>query len=63
MTLTPENRWKKGKSVHKYIYTIRDISNLSGNAIQTVRNDICKGKLNMSDMKSICKYLRGKNVV
>jgi len=57
MTLTPENRWKKGKSEHKYVYTIREVAELSGKALQTVRNDICKGKLDMKDMKSICRYI------
>ena len=58
--LTPDNRWKKGKAYHKYSYTICEIAELSGKAVQTVRNDICKKKLDMMDMRSICKYIGGK---
>lgn len=52
-----DKRWKNGKGYHKYYYTVKDVSEITGRAVGTVRNDISKGKLVMNDLKSVVKYL------
>ena len=47
----------KGKSFRKYFYTIQDIASLSKKAIQTIRNDISKGILELGNLKSVYEYI------
>lgn len=48
------------KSV-KYCYTVKDIAEITGRAEGTIRNDISRKKLNMSDLKSVAEYItKGK---
>lgn len=54
-----ENRWTKGKSYHKYCYTVQDISQITGRAIGTIRNDMSKKKLIMDDLRSVAEYING----
>ena len=35
--LTAENRWKGGKTPHKFTYTYQDIADLTGLTLSTVR--------------------------
>ena len=51
------NRWNRGKSPHKYSYTVRDIAKATGKVEGTIRNDICKGRLNPHDLMSVAKYI------
>jgi len=51
-------RWQNGKSYHKYYYTVKDIAQITGRAIGTIRNDMSKGKLEMSDLLSVIKYIK-----
>jgi len=53
-----DNRWQNGKSYHKYYYTVKDIAQITGRAIGTIRNDMSKGKLEMSDLLSVIKYIK-----
>lgn len=50
-------RWENGKSYHKYYYTVKDISEITGRAIGTIRNDMSKKKLIMDDLRNILKYI------
>ncbi len=50
-------RWKKGKSYHKYCYTVKDIADITGRAIGTLRNDMSKKELIMDDLASVVKYI------
>lgn len=56
-----QNRWQMGKSYRKYTYTIKDIAEISGRAIGTIRNDISKKKLVVSDLMSVVEYIRPNN--
>lgn len=51
----------KGKGYTKYQFTVKDVARMAGKHPQTVRNDISKGKLEMSDMRSICRYINKLN--
>ena len=44
-TLTDEERWAGGKSWVKGCITVKEIADLTGRSIQTVRNDMANGKL------------------
>jgi len=59
MAITEQNRWKNGSSYKKYYYTVKDISEITGRAIGTVRNDICKKKLIINDLESVTNYIKG----
>lgn len=52
-----EKRWKNGKSYHKYCYTVKDIADITGRAIGTLRNDMSKKELIMDDLASVLKYI------
>ena len=52
-----KNRWDRGKSCHKYNYTVQDIAKVTGRAVGTVRNDINKGKLKMGSLLSVSNYV------
>ena len=56
-----EKRWQNGKSYHKYYYTVKDISQITGRAVGTIRNDMSKGKLAMDDLLSVIKYIELTN--
>lgn len=51
------NRWEKGKGYRKYFYTILEVANITGRSVGTIRKDIYKGKLNMSDLISVSDYI------
>jgi len=53
-----DKRWQNGKGYHKYYYTVKDIAQITGRAIGTIRNDMSKGKLEMSDLLSVIKYIK-----
>ena len=55
------NEWRKGKSFHKYIYTIKDIAEMTNRTIGTVRNDLCKKGIDISDVKKMVEYVNGYN--
>ena len=55
--ITNRNRWTKGRGYHKYCFTVKDIAEITGRAIGTIRNDISKNKLDMTDLKSIACYI------
>lgn len=59
MAFTEQNRWKDGKSFVKYCYTVQDISQITGRAIGTIRNDMSKKKLIMGDLRSVIGYING----
>lgn len=54
--ITEQNRWKNGGSYKKYYYTVKDISEITGRSIGTIRNDIYKKRLIMDDLSSVIKY-------
>jgi hypothetical protein len=51
------DRWIKGKSYRKYSYTVKDIAELTGRAIGTVRNDISNKRLIIQDLRSVVNYI------
>jgi len=51
------NRWQKGKSYHRYSYTILDISEATKRAPGTVRNDVSRGELDVEDLVSVANYV------
>jgi len=55
--ITAENRWRGGRVYRKYTYTIKDISEVTGRAIGTIRNDISHKKFNPGDLRSIIGYI------
>jgi hypothetical protein len=63
MTITDQNRWKHGKSYHKYHYTLKDIVRITGRAIGTIRNDIYNKKLDPDDLESVAEYIFAKYFV
>jgi cell division protein FtsB len=58
--ITEKNRWRGGKSYHKYCYTVQDIAAITERAIGTIRNDMSKKKLIMDDLRSVAEYIGGK---
>jgi len=56
-----DKRWQNGKSYHKYFYTVKDISRITGRAIGTIRNDMSERKLIMNDLLSVIKYIELTN--
>ena len=56
--INEKDRWKKGKSYKKYCYTVKDIADLSGKAIQTVRNDIHNKVFDPKNVESVMTYIR-----
>ena len=57
MPITEQNRWKNGGSYKKYYYTVKDISEITGRATGTIRNDIYQKKLVMDDLRSVSQYI------
>jgi hypothetical protein len=55
--ITDKNRWRGGKSYHKYCYTVKDIAEITGRAEGTIRNDISRKKLIMDDLLSVSFYI------
>lgn len=55
--ITKQNRWKGGRGYTKYYYTVKDIAEITGRAIGTVRNDITKSRLELADLKSVFEYI------
>lgn len=55
--LTEATRNKNGKGYRKHFYTTKTVASLTGRAVGTIRNDIGKGVLDMSDMFSVAEYL------
>ena len=58
--ITAQNRWKNGGSYRKYHYTVKDIAEITGRAIGTIRNDISRKKLIMNDLRSVVEYITQK---
>ncbi len=67
--LTEENRWRGGRVSCKGIFTYEDIARIKGVTVGTVRKAasyiVVKGKrrapiLDISDLESICRYLKTK---
>jgi hypothetical protein len=52
-------RWDKGKSSHKYSFTLQDIAHIRGVTIHAVRQAIKRGTLNPEDLVSVAKYTLG----
>lgn len=50
----------KGRGFTRYQFTVMDIAKITEKHPQTVRNDISKKRLDMTDLKSICKYIKEK---
>ena len=50
-------RWDKGKSLHKYSYTLQDIAHVRGVTIHAVRQSIKRGTLNPEDLVSVARYI------
>lgn len=55
--LTDSDRNKNGRGYTKYHYTVKDIAEITGLAIGTIRNDISRKKLNMADLRSVAEYI------
>ena len=49
--------WRGGKRPIKYSYTLQDISQATGRAIGTVRNDVSSGRLVMGDLSNVSSYV------
>lgn len=47
-----------GKGYTKYHYTTKDIAEITGRAIGTVRNDISRKRLIMDDLRSVAQYIQ-----
>lgn len=58
MIISEQDRWKNGGSYRKYHYTVKDISEITGRVLGTIRNDISKKSLIMSDLVSVSMYLQ-----
>jgi len=56
--INEKDRWKGGKSYKKYCYTVKDIADFSGKAIQTVRNDIHNKVFDPKNVESVMSYIR-----
>jgi len=52
-----DKRWQNGKSYHKYFYTVKDIAQITGRTVGTIRNDMSKKKLIMDDLLNVIKYI------
>ena len=52
-----EKRWKYGKSYAKYCYTAKDIAEITNRAMGTIRNDVSHGKIDLTDLMSVVKYI------
>ena len=52
-----DNQWHGGKGSHKHYYTLQDISQATGRAIGTVRNDVSSGRLVMGDLSNVSSYV------
>ena len=50
-------RWQNGKSYHKYTYTVKDIAEITGRSLGTIRNDMSAGKINMDDLLNVMQYI------
>lgn len=56
--------WKRGRGYTKYTYTIKDIAMMTNRTIGTVRNDLCRKGIDISDIKKMIEYVslyRGKH--
>ena len=51
-----ELRYKGGKSVKKYTFTVEDISNIVGKSQKTVRLHAKEGKVEFGNLKSVVDY-------
>jgi hypothetical protein len=47
----------EGKKPHKFTYTYKDISILSGLTVNTLRNYASQGKFNPADLHSVIKLI------
>lgn len=53
----------KGKGFHKYVYTLKDIADWTGQKIKAVRNDVYNKKLNPEDYADVIRYLLLKGAI
>ena len=49
--------WRGGRKPVRYDYTLQDISQATGRAIGTVRNDVSGGRLVMEDLVNVASYV------
>ena len=52
------NRWTKGKSYHRYFYTVKDLAECTGLSAKTVRNFFTKNRLSFRNLTDVFKFLR-----
>ena len=56
MPITEENRWKKGRCERVYRYRVSDVARVKGVSVGAVRNDVCRGKVDLGDLGSVVRY-------
>ena len=54
---TDKTRSKSGKGFTRYQYTTKDIAEVTGRAIGTIRNDQVSGSLVIEDLISVARYI------
>ena len=55
--MNPNDRWTRGKSDKKYIYTVRQIAKDAGRTLRSIRTDIHNNKVSISNLSSVCSYI------
>ena len=51
------DRWTQGKGYKQYKYTTLETAYITKRSINTIRKDVCHGKLNMNDLLSVARYI------
>jgi hypothetical protein len=52
-----DNQYRGGRGYARHYYTVQDIARVAGRAVGTVRNDISKGRLIPTDLRSVAEYV------
>ena len=53
-----DNQPTKRRGPKRYYFTVFDIAEVKNRAVQTVRNHIAAGKVDLSDLRSVVEYCK-----
>ncbi len=56
--INDKNRWKGGRGYKKHCFDIRDFAKFFGKEVQTLRNAVHEGRLDLRSLRSVFEYYK-----
>ena len=53
-----DNQPTKRRGPKRYFFMVNDVARVRGCAVQTVRNHVAAGKVDLSDLRSVVEYCK-----